>query len=242
MSAAILACALSFGVTCLLAPLFIPLLRNMKFGQSIREIGPSWHKSKQGTPTMGGIIFVISVIGISLVLCANFLLSDLKILAVLVTGFMFALVGFADDFVSVVMKRNLGLTTIQKLILQFIISAGFLFFMHSRSYIITYIDIPRLNISFDMGVWFYVLALPFMVFTVNAVNLTDGVDGLASSVMIPVMALLAIMATKYGGENIAIICSCVVGGCLGFLVFNFHPAKGSRRVGAAPQIDRKSVV
>ena len=214
---------IGFVASALLGPLFIPLLIKLKFGQSIREIGPKWHEKKSGTPTMGGIIFMLSLI-ISAVALYKYM--DLKAILVLFCALGFGLVGFLDDFIKVVLKRNLGLRAWQKLALQIIISVTFVFVGIDKGLLSFAINIPFTDFVWDMG-WLYV---PFAIFVllavVNGVNLTDGIDGLATSVTIVVLLFFAVV-TSVLPENFAVclLCFALTGGLFGFLIFNKNPAK-----------------
>ncbi len=226
MTTIILSMIVSFGITTIVGPIFIPFLRKLKFGQSILEIGPAWHKSKQGTPTMGGIMFITGIVIASTIFAANELsVGEYRPLAVIIFALVFGVIGFADDFIKVVKKRNLGLTAVQKLILQVLTSISFLFFLAAKGYISTKIFFPFINATVDFGWFFYPFALIAIVGMVNSVNLTDGLDGLAASVTVPVMALFSILAAANGAIGLASVATAVTGGCLGFLVYNFHPAK-----------------
>ena len=184
----ILAGVTAFVITALLGPLMIPVLKKLKFGQSILEEGPSWHKSKQGIPTMGGILFGVGILAAFLIAGYGYYMhGDVTVLAALVLALVFGAIGFCDDYIKVKKKRNLGLTAMQKLILQVLATAAFLIFLYSRGAITTSILIPFTNIVLELGLAYYILALLLIVGMVNAVNFTDGLDGLLSAVTIPVM-------------------------------------------------------
>ena len=169
---------LGFLITVLLSPIFIPFLRRLKFGQSIREEGPKSHQKKTGTPTMGGVMILFSIIVTTLVMTEKFSEPTIKTYLLLFVTVGFGLLGFLDDFIKVVLKRNLGLTSLQKLLGQIIISIVFFIFL-KQTYFSTAIEIPILNYSFDLG-YFYALFIVFwLVGFSNAVNLTDGLDGLS---------------------------------------------------------------
>ncbi len=215
---------LGFLITVLLSPMFIPLLRKLKFGQSIREEGPKSHMKKAGTPTMGGIMIILSIIITSLVMNQFFGSLSLDLFLLLFATFAFGLLGFLDDFIIVVMKRNLGLTSRQKFLGQIIISVIFYFLYRSTGLPHT-ITLPIVDISVDFG-WLY---FPFIVFWLvgfsNAVNLTDGLDGLVSGTSAIAFGAFAILAWNQGQIDVALFALSVVGAVLGFLVFNAHPAK-----------------
>ncbi|MEG1718734.1 MAG: phospho-N-acetylmuramoyl-pentapeptide-transferase [Clostridia bacterium] len=221
----IVSAIISFAITAILAPFFIPMLRKLKFGQSIKEIGPSWHKNKEGTPTMGGIIFTLAILVTFAVVSVFFLKAfDKRAVAVLLCAIGFGIIGLVDDFIKVALKRNQGLTSIQKIILQVLICIAFLLFLKVNGLLSTIIVIPFTTISIDFGIFYYILAIPFMVYMVNAVNLTDGVDGLAASVTVPVMIAFLLISFNVGAYGMTILAAATIGGCLGFLIYNLHPA------------------
>lgn len=231
MAAAIIA----FVVAAVLGNFVIPLLTKINFGQTILEVGPKWHKKKQGTPTMGGIIFIIGIV-ISFAACMAFYfyktksseiafshLSSVKVIAGLAMALCFGFIGFIDDYIKVVKKRNLGLTAKQKLILQFIVAgAYFLTIFLSGGGTSTFIPFVG---NIDLGVFYWIIGAIFIVGMINAVNFTDGLDGLNSSVTFFVCMFFMIIANFYGLTQSSILASCAAGGCLGFLVWNFYPAK-----------------
>ena len=222
----ILAGVTAFVITALLGPLMIPVLKKLKFGQSILEEGPSWHKSKQGIPTMGGILFGVGILAAFLIAGYGYYMhGDVTVLAALVLALVFGAIGFCDDYIKVKKKRNLGLTAMQKLILQVLATAAFLIFLYSRGAIATSILIPFTNIVLELGLAYYILALLLIVGMVNAVNFTDGLDGLLSAVTIPVMLFCLAAGLRCGAQSVSVLASAVVGGLAGFLIFNFHPAK-----------------
>ena len=222
----ILAGVTAFVITALLGPLMIPVLKKLKFGQSILEEGPAWHKSKQGIPTMGGILFGVGILAAFLIAGYGYYMhGDVTVLAALVLALVFGAIGFCDDYIKVKKKRNLGLTAMQKLILQVLATAAFLIFLYSRGAITTSILIPFTNIVLELGLAYYILALLLIVGMVNAVNFTDGLDGLLSAVTIPVMLFCLAAGLRCGAQSVSVLASAVVGGLAGFLIFNFHPAK-----------------
>ena len=218
----IAALLIGFIAAALLGPLFIPVLIKLKFGQSIREIGPKWHEKKSGTPTMGGIIFMVAL-AISAAVLYKFM--DLKSALVLFCAFGFGIVGFLDDFIKVVLKRNLGLRAWQKLALQIIVSVVFILIGLDKGILSVVIKIPFTDIVWNMG-WVYI---PFAIFVllavVNGVNLTDGIDGLATSVTIVVMLFFAVVISAMNIVSVSLICYALVGALLGFLIYNKNPAK-----------------
>ncbi len=212
----------------------IPVLHRLKFGQTIRDEGPAWHKSKQGTPTMGGIIFIGAMLILVLVamLVAQFLLpekviTDADTLATVTRLFAgiamavgFGVIGFLDDFIKVVKKRNLGLTSRQKLLLQIVVSGGYALLVYFTGG--TQIHVPFYGV-WNAGLWFIPIAVFIIVAMTNATNLTDGVDGLCASVSVLVCLFLLIICGGHMGYGI--IASAMAGALCGFLVWNFHPAR-----------------
>jgi phospho-N-acetylmuramoyl-pentapeptide-transferase len=215
---------MAFLITVLLSPLFIPFLRRLKFGQSIREEGPKSHQKKTGTPTMGGIMILFSIVITTLVMTGKFSEPTVKTYLLLLVTFGFGLLGFLDDFIKVVLKRNLGLTSKQKLLGQIIISVIFYFIYKHNGYP-TEIKMPFSNQSFDLG-WLFVFFIIFwLVGFSNAVNLTDGLDGLVSGTAAIAFGAYAVLSWNQSEMEISIFSVAVVGAVLGFLVFNAHPAK-----------------
>lgn len=216
---------MGFLITVLLSPIFIPFLRRLKFGQSIREEGPQSHQKKTGTPTMGGIVILLSITAATLIMTSKFSEPSVKTWLLLFVTLGFGLLGFLDDFIKVVMKRNLGLTSLQKLIGQIIISVIFYFIYRQTDKFVPDISIPGTDISFNVG-WFYMFIIIFwLVGFSNAVNLTDGLDGLVSGTSAIAFGAYAVLAWNQSQYDIAIFSVAVVGAVLGFLVFNAHPAK-----------------
>ena len=217
--AAVFACVL----TAVFGRLLIPVLRALKAGQSIRESGPTWHNYKAGTPMMGGLMFVAAS---ALVLALNvFAVKDYSVYYVLLLSLCFGFIGFLDDFTKLKYKRNLGLTSAQKAMLQMAVSAIFLYAMY-RSGMDTELYIPFVHVSFRLHPIVYIFFAMFvMVGCVNAVNLTDGVDGLCGSVTIPVMIFFTAAAVAQGKFELALLPATLVGGLIAYLFYNWHPAK-----------------
>jgi phospho-N-acetylmuramoyl-pentapeptide-transferase len=215
---------MGFLITVLFSPIFIPFLKRLKFGQSIREEGPKSHQKKSGTPTMGGIMILFSIIITSLVMTGKFAEPTVKTYLLLLVTFGFGVLGFLDDFIKVVMKRNLGLTSKQKLLGQIIISIVF-YLIYKQSGFSTEVTLPFGGYSIDLG-WFYLFFVIFwLVGFSNAVNLTDGLDGLVSGTAAIAFGAYAVLAWNQSQFEVAIFSVAVVGAVLGFLVFNAHPAK-----------------
>lgn len=217
----------SFALTLLLGKVLIPVLHALKAGQSIREIGPKWHSVKEGTPTMGGIMFILPVLLCVAIAGWNGAAEgEYAHLMVLGLALAYGLIGFADDFVKVRLKRNLGLTALQKLVLQIAVALVFLGLLYKSGSLQAELYIPFFHVSFRVPVLVYmVFASIVVVGCVNAVNLTDGVDGLASGVTLPVMVFFAVTAFAWGSETLALFPAALIGGLVGFLCYNFHPAK-----------------
>jgi phospho-N-acetylmuramoyl-pentapeptide-transferase len=213
-----------FLITVLISPVFIPFLRRLKFGQSIREEGPKSHQKKQGTPTMGGLMILLSIVITTLVMTGKFAEPTVKTFLLLFVTLGFGLLGFLDDFIKVVMKRNLGLTSLQKLLGQIIISAVFYFIFFQNEFS-TVVSIPLTDYSFDLGFFYIFFVVFWLVGFSNAVNLTDGLDGLVSGTSAIAFGAFAVLAWSLSQFEIAIFSVAVVGAVLGFLVFNAHPAK-----------------
>ncbi|MCM3110239.1 phospho-N-acetylmuramoyl-pentapeptide-transferase [Lederbergia lenta] len=215
---------MAFLITVLLSPLFIPFLRRLKFGQSIRDEGPKSHQKKSGTPTMGGILIVISIIITTLVMTAKYSEPGMDTYLLLFVLLGYGLLGFLDDFIKIAMKRNLGLTSKQKLIGQIIIAVVFYVVLKINGFS-TIISIPLTDFSIDLG-WGYALFIIFwLVGFSNATNLTDGLDGLLSGTAAIAFGAFAILAWSLEMLDVTLFAVAVMGAVLGFLVFNAYPAK-----------------
>ncbi len=228
----------AFVITALLGKYLIPYLTKLHFGQTILEIGPKWHEKKQGTPTMGGIMFIVGIVFTAVISVTLFVIfgpemfelylpniqsQKISIFAGLGMAVCYGLVGFLDDYIKVVKKRNLGLTAVQKLVLQFGIAAVYLsvlaaFGMDTKTLIpfVGYVD---------LGFFYYVLAAIVIVGIVNAVNLTDGIDGLDGSITFFAALAFMLMGSTLSYLGVTALSAAIAGGCLGFLMWNFHPAK-----------------
>lgn len=217
----------AFVVTAALGLPVIPFLRRLKFGQTILDIGPAWHKSKQGTPTMGGILFVAGIV--AAVVAGGALLglsaaNQMRVFAALSMALAFGAIGFLDDYIKVVKKQNLGLTARQKYLMQLLVGVYYLVMLHLCGDTSTIMVIPFFG-QIDLGLFYYVVAIIIITGFVNAVNLTDGVDGLASSVTFVYALIFFVIAGFLQKSAPSLIAAALAGGCLGFLVWNFHPAK-----------------
>ena len=201
-----------FGISALLGKFLIPALRALKAGQSIKEIGPTWHNNKSGTPTMGGLMFMAASL---LCIVTGIWSGQWTQLIVLALALMFGAIGFVDDFIKVKKKRNLGLTSLQKLLLQVVASVIFLLALPFVEEALCTLPAP-LYIAFAVFV---------IIGCVNAVNITDGIDGLASGVTSPVMLFFVVAAMGLGQNGLATFPAALLGGLAGFLVYNFYPAE-----------------
>ena len=238
----------AFAVTAVLGPVFIPWLHKLKFGQEIREEGPKWHQKKSGTPTMGGIMFII---GIGVAVVATVVMTALKgnldvvfvkrCLLPYLIALGFGIIGFVDDYIKVVKKRNLGLTAKQKFLMQVGLAVVYIGAIYLMGELHTDIHIPFMKETLTLPLWLYI---PFVLFVivgvVNAVNLTDGLDGLAASVTAVFVLFMSFAAyALFSADGTSVLGMAILGGMLGFLLFNRHPAKvfmgdtGSLFLGAA---------
>lgn len=212
---------ISFLVSVVLCPVIIPFLRRLKFGQTVRDEGPESHLKKNGTPTMGGLVILASILITSLIYVAKY--PD--IIPVLFMTLGFGLIGFLDDYIKVVMKRSLGLTALQKIALQFIVTVVFIIYYFKVAGLDAYILIPFMDSGFTMPTWLFVVFVFIVVLgTVNGVNFTDGLDGLASGVT-AIVATFFTIAALIMKPGMTPITGAVVGALLGFLLFNTYPAR-----------------
>lgn len=220
------AIAVAFFISVLAGFIILPALRRMKFGQSIREEGPKSHQKKAGTPTMGGLIFIVSIIISTLLLSLlqgdGVLTTQTIVLLLVFVGFGF--IGFLDDFIIVVLKRNLGLTSLQKLIGQIIVAVA-AFFLLKMGPFETSVIIPFTDFKVELGIFYVAFLIFWLVGFSNAVNITDGLDGLVAGASSVAFAAFGVFALSYGQLDIAIFSFVVTGAMLGFLLFNLKPAK-----------------
>ncbi len=221
----------AFIISAISGKYLIPFLHKLKYGQTILDIGPSWHKKKQGTPTMGGLMFILGILVATVasvilfsVLNGGFGTVEKFVLTGLLMALCYGGIGFIDDYIKVVKKRNLGLTAIQKLVLQFAVAALYLFVMHLLGDN-TMIAVPFVS-AVDLSFFYYIIMAVVIVGIVNAVNLTDGIDGLDGSITFFV-ALFFMMIAKVllVFDSNVLFCAAIAGALLGFLFWNFHPAK-----------------
>ncbi|MFZ5965850.1 MAG: phospho-N-acetylmuramoyl-pentapeptide-transferase [Bacillota bacterium] len=211
----------SFFIVLILGPILIPILHRLKVGQSIREEGPKSHIVKSGTPTMGGIIMIAAIVITSLTSG----MTNRDLFVILFAMISFGLIGFIDDFIKVVLKRNLGLKAYQKLMGQIIIAVIIAIYQSKVSVNETKILVPFIHQYWDLGILFVPYIAFVVVATVNSVNLTDGLDGLAAGVTLIISSFFSLVAMNWGYPSLAVFCGALTGACLGFLRFNAHPAK-----------------
>lgn len=216
----VMAIVISFIVASILGPIIIPLLHKLKFGQNIRQEGPKSHLKKAGTPTIGGLIFIFATIITMFIMVGN--PTDEAMIA-LYSFVGFGFVGFLDDLLKIIKKKNEGLTSGQKMILLLIVS-GFLTW-YAYKYIGTSINIPFLNGQINFGLFYIPFVMFYFAGVTNSVNLTDGLDGLATSVTVLVATFLGIISYNLGHISLAIFCVALAGALLAFLRFNAFPAR-----------------
>ena len=227
--------AIGFAVSAVSGYFLIPYLHKLHFGQTILDIGPSWHKNKQGTRTMGGFMFIFAILIASVV--GYFMLSQGKndlwhgtqveiarYWGTILLAVSFGIIGFVDDYIKVVKKRNLGLTAIQKLIMQFVAAGLYMLILYTAGDTSTVLIIPFLG-QLDLGLVYFPLCVVGIVYITNSVNLTDGLDGLCGSVTcVSALGFMMVSAAMgFGGINL--LSTALAAACLGFLVWNFYPAK-----------------
>ncbi|MBE6782581.1 MAG: phospho-N-acetylmuramoyl-pentapeptide-transferase [Ruminococcaceae bacterium] len=235
--AMIMAVLIGFAVAALLGFVLIPWLHKLKFGQTILDIGPRWHKNKQGTPTMGGIMFIAATVGAIVVVFAtdkimggdliggNNLQKNIfytRFWSGIIMALGFAFVGFIDDYIKVVKRRNLGLTVIQKTAVQLALCIGYLWSMYMSGD--TMMFVPFVG-RVPMGWFYWIFGICVIYGAINAVNFTDGIDGLCSSVTITAAAAFIVIAFMRKNMGAGLLSSALMGGCAGFLMWNKNPAK-----------------
>ena len=227
----VLALVVTFLLSLLIAPWVLTQLRKKHAEQHILEIGPKWHETKAGTPTMGGIIFIIPVMLVTLLMTiSNLIAGDLRLCLSMIFALLCGGIGLLDDSVKIFKARNKGLTVRQKTITLMFIIVLYLGGMYLLDYITDTLFIPFINISVPMGVFYFLAMLPLAFFYVNSVNLTDGLDGLATSVTLPYLIAFSVIAvlthtSVQSNEGMSIFTASLIGGLLAFLVYNFYPAK-----------------
>ena len=223
----LIAALVSFVISAIAGKILIPILRRMKAGQSIKEDGPTWHMSKQGTPTMGGLMFILSIFATVLLIgWPDIAKGDFRAVFVFCFALVFGVIGYLDDYEKVKKKENTGLTAGPKFLLQLAAAIAFTVLLRHYGYLAPHLYIPFANYTLELPwVVYMVFAAFVMVGTVNAVNITDGVDGLSSSVTLPVAAFFAVVAWYWGVEDLGIFGGALFGGLCGFLIYNHYPAK-----------------
>jgi len=223
----LLSLVVAFAATAVTGLLLVPKLSKMKAGQSIREDGPVWHMTKQGTPTMGGLMFIIGIA----VACIVIGWQEMREgswghIIVLCFAMFYAVIGFLDDYEKIKKKQNLGLTSIQKFLLQLVVAIVLVLILRLLGFLTPNLYIPFVGVIVPIPeVVYFIFAAFVIVGTVNAVNITDGVDGLATGVSIPVAICYGVLAMWWSMTDLGIFAAAMLGGLLAFLIFNFNPAK-----------------
>lgn len=226
---------ISFLIVVILGPIFIPMLTKFKFGQTVRDDGPKTHLSKNGTPTMGGVLIILAILITGLT--RSKIGSDMIIGLISIVGF--GLVGFLDDFIIIKKKRSLGLKPWQKIVLQLALAIYISYYQYNKSASASQLIIPFTDAVINLGILYIPIMTFIIIGIVNAVNLTDGLDGLASGVTLIVSTFFMLFAMSVANQDIAILAAATIGACLGFLGFNSYPAKifmgdtGSMALGGA---------
>jgi len=223
--AILMSLGISLLVCVILTPLLIPALIRLKFGQEIREEGPAWHAKKSGTPTMGGIAIAVSVIASMILTAVAYAFNLHSVVCMTLGAALFGVVGFIDDYIKVVKKRNLGLTSKQKFLAQLVASVLVTVYAINSGVIDSEIIIPFIKVPVSLWIFAPILIVFVQLATVNSVNLTDGLDGLASSVTLIVSVFLMICAIKLHNTEVAVFMGATAAACLGFLFFNANPAR-----------------
>ena len=236
--ACVVAAVISFAISFALGYVVIPFLHKLKFGQTILDIGPKWHKNKQGTPTMGGILFIVGtvaafgivvlidkllggdIIGINEILSKS---MNIKVWGGLLMALGFAFIGFLDDYIKVVKKRNMGLTILQKTVLQIVLMVGYLFTLYindpTGSMFIPFVGMVETKI------FFWAIGIAAIYCTTNAVNFTDGIDGLCGSVTLTAAVCFIVVGALRNCLGVSLLAAALAGGLAGYLIWNWHPAK-----------------
>lgn len=223
----------TFIITVLISHFLIPVLASHKMGQRILEIGPRWHKNKEGTPTMGGLAFIIASVICGAAVCAVIFVMEgagaaAPLIMTLAMALASGLIGMIDDRAKLRKKQNEGLSAAQKFLLQLVVSALYLVGMYRCGAVSSELYIPYVGISLDLGIFYYIIALLLLCGMMNSVNLTDGIDGLASSVTLAVALFFgayAFFSKDSADPCVAAVSALMLGSCAGFLVYNFYPAR-----------------
>ena len=218
---------ISLVITLVVGKPLIPLLRRLKAGQSIKRDGPIWHLSKEGTPTMGGLMFIVGLVAAVVITgIPDFRQGNFNCLAMLAFALVQGLIGFIDDYQKVRHHQNQGLKAWQKSLLQLVVAAAFVLLLRYIGYLSPNLYVPFFNVTLPLPEPVYVIFAAFVILgTVNAVNLTDGVDGLVSGVTLPVAACFCALAAVWGEGTQSAYAAALAAGLIGFLCYNFHPAK-----------------
>lgn len=219
-----------FLLTLLLERLIIPILKSHKVGQRILEIGPRWHESKAGTPTMGGICFIMAILIVMCVVAVLIAISGgsrslIPLALTLGLATFNGMIGFFDDYTKLVKKQNEGFSPLQKILLQSLVAFLYVFAMVLTENVSTVLHIPFTSIYFDLGYFYYAFMFILILGFVNSVNLTDGIDGLASSVTLVVGIFFAVAAFTVGDRMLSLASAALIGATVGFLIYNWHPAR-----------------
>ena len=234
LSQSLVALVLGFLISAILGRWLVPALRRWKAGQAIKEDGPTWHMSKQGTPTMGGLMFIAAVVVAVLVLNGPAIAAgDLTSVFVLLLALVFGFIGFLDDYAKIKKKENTGLTASQKFLLQLAAAILFIVLLRNQGILSPNLYVPFFGVEWKLPwVVYMIFAALVITGTVNAVNITDGIDGLSSSVTLPVCAFFAVSFSyaylhwnRPGSAGMAVFAASLFGGLVGFLIYNFYPAK-----------------
>ena len=227
MIRAIISFIVAFAVTALVGRFLIPWLHALKAGQTIKEIGPKWHMNKQGTPTMGGLMFIVGIfVAILAAGWQDFKAGDFSALIVFAFALVFGIIGFIDDFCKVKFHKNEGLTAAQKFLLQLAAAIVFVVLLRYTGHISNDLYIPFFNVTFYLPWVVYMIFAAFIIVgCVNSVNLTDGIDGLATGVTMPAMVFFVAAALIWSRFGVGVLSAAAFGGLCAFLIYNFHPAK-----------------
>ena len=225
----LLSALLSFALALLLLRVFIPILKRVKLGQKILDIGPRWHKSKEGTPIMGGLFFgAAALVGCSISLIVLQIKGHIADLLPIVVSLAFIMLnflsGFIDDYIKLFKKQNKGLSASGKLLMQLLFTVAYIFALNGMCGYTTEFFIPFYG-NVEFGIFYYPIAVLGTMYTVNCVNLTDGVDGLAGSVTAVVMAFFTVIGSAFGATDVLTVSLPMLGALIGFLFYNVHPAK-----------------
>ena len=220
----------SFLVTAILSRFLIPILKGKHIGQSIRPEGPKEHRGKSGTPTMGGIGFIMAILLVLAVVAVIYFVRGeqrelIPLAMTLLLALMNGLVGFVDDYCKLLKKQNEGLKAGPKFLLQVVVAVIYIAVLRVNGVISTELHIPFTDIFVDLGIVYYVFALFLIVGIVNSVNLTDGIDGLAGSVTLVISCFFALVSFRIDNTSLRLLAACLVGGMIGFLIYNLNPAK-----------------